>query len=108
MKMVRKVTLIAFLWIAVINSGQLGSLDTELRLHMAHAWWTGTEEVSPDYKPHERGELAAGVRGVGGKRYIAYDVGQPLLMLPGDWLGTQVQQLLPTVKSQYLLSLIHI
>ena len=102
MKIVRKVTLIAFLWIAVINSGQLGSLDTALRLHMAHAWWTGTEEVSPNYKPKERGEIAAGVRGVGGKRYIAYDVGQSLLMLPGDWLGTQIQQVLPTVKPEYL------
>lgn len=98
----RKIALIALLWITLINPGSFDLIDTELRLQMAHAWWTGTEEVSPKYKPHERGEIAAGVRGVGGKRYIAYDVGQSLLMLPGDWLGTQLQRLLPRVRTPNL------
>jgi hypothetical protein len=100
MKTSRKIALIALLWITVIDSGTLGSIDTKLRLKMAHAWWTGTEEVSPDYQPSERGDLLAGVKGVGGKRYISYDLGQSLLMLPGDWLGTQLYKRFPVVKSQ--------
>jgi hypothetical protein len=63
---------------------------------MAHAWWTGAEEVSlaPDYKPQSRLDNP-GVIGVGGKRYVPYDVGQPLLMLPGDWLGSQLHRVFP-------------
>ncbi|MEQ8757776.1 MAG: hypothetical protein RID09_30260 [Coleofasciculus sp. G1-WW12-02] len=34
MKTISKITLIAFLWIIVINSGTLGVLDTELRLQI--------------------------------------------------------------------------
>jgi hypothetical protein len=90
MKTIIKVIAIALLWLAVTFSGRLGTVDTILRLQMAHAWWTGTEEVSPDYQPKERGDLQAGVKGVGGKRYLAYDPGQSLLMLPGDWLGTKL------------------
>ncbi len=99
MKTVAKIALIALLWITVINSGTINR-DTDLRLRMAHAWWTGTSEVPLDYRPQERGDIRAGVKGVGGKRYIAYDVGQSILMLPGDWLGTQLYQLFPTVAEK--------
>jgi hypothetical protein len=102
MKTSTKIALIALLWITVINTGTLGSIDTRLRLEMAHAWWTGTEEVSPDYQPKFRGDLKAGVLGVGGRRYIAYEPGQSFLMLPGDWLGTQLHPWLPTVPSKDL------
>jgi hypothetical protein len=95
MKTVAKVVLITSLWLIVISNGALGSGDTYLRLQIAHAWWTGTEEVSTNYQPKERGEVAAGVLGVGGKRYIAYELGQPLLMLPGDWVATEIFQWFP-------------
>lgn len=102
MKTLIKVALISLLWCAAINSGDLGSIDTELRLHMAHAWWTGTEEVSPDYKPKTRIDLKVGVLGVEGKRYIAYDVGQSMLMLPGDWLATQLQRWIPWLSTTWI------
>jgi hypothetical protein len=97
MKIVIKVALIALLWITAINKGSLNG-DTLIRLKMAHAWWTGTEEVAPNYQPKLRGDLDAGVIGVEGKRYIAYDVGQSMLMLPGDWLGTQLHRWFPQFK----------
>ncbi|NES82152.1 MAG: hypothetical protein F6K10_12550 [Moorea sp. SIO2B7] len=102
MKTVTKIALISLLWLIVINSGNLGSLDTELRLQMSHAWWTGTEEVQlkPGYKLRIRGDIKAGIMGVDGKRYIAYEQGQSLLMLPGDWVGTQLHQFFPTIPSK--------
>lgn len=101
MKTVSKVTIIALLWVIVINSGIL-TLDTARRLHMAHAWWTGIAEVAPNYQPKNWEDIEAGVKGVGGKRYLAYDPGQSLLMLPGDWLGTQMHQFFQNVPAKTL------
>jgi len=108
MKILAKVVLIAFLWITVIQ-GNFGNLngDTNVRLHMAHAWWTGTEEVQlpPEHQATDRqgiNFIANGVRGVNGKRYVTYDVGQPMLMLPGDWVGSQLQQWLPFIPAEFL------
>jgi hypothetical protein len=81
--------------ITVVNRGTLGSVDTAIRLQMAHAWWTGTEEVDPNYKAKFRGDLQVGVIGVGGKRYLSYDLGQSILMLPSDWIGTQIHNFFP-------------
>lgn len=108
MKTVTKIALIALLWITTVSSGTLGTLDTDLRLQMAHAWWTGTPEVQipPGYKFKVRGDIIPGVMGVGGKRYIAYEEGQSLLMLPGDWLGTQFHQLSPTLPSKTIRALV--
>lgn len=104
MKTVTKIALISCLWLTVISSGTLGVIDSELRLQMAHAWWTGTEEVqiAPTAKPRERGDIRFGVVGTDGRRYISYEQGQSLLMLPGDWLGTQLQQWFPEIESQQL------
>lgn len=99
MKTAKKIALIAFLWILVVSSGTVGTLDTSLRLQMAHAWWTGTPEiVDLDYKPIIRGDIRSGIMGVDGKRYIAYEQGQSILMLPGDWVGTQVHRLFPALS----------
>ncbi|HEY9651835.1 MAG TPA: hypothetical protein V6C95_14305, partial [Coleofasciculaceae cyanobacterium] len=108
MKTVTKIALIALLWVTVVSSGTVGTLDTELRLQMAHAWWTSTPEVQirPNYKLKIRGDIVAGVIGVGGKRYIAYEEGQSMLMLPGDWLGTQLHQLFPTIPSKTIRELV--
>jgi hypothetical protein len=100
MKTLTKIALISLLWITVIQSGRIDTVDTILRLQMAHAWWTDTEEVSLDYQPVSPIDVRAGVKGVGGRRYIAYDVGQSLLMLPGDWLGTKLHQSFPKLGSE--------
>lgn len=102
MKTVTKVALIALLWITIINPANLPP-DTDVRLRMAHALWTGTEEVSlpPNYRPSSRLE-PVGVLGVDGKRYEHYDMGQSLLMLPADWIGTQLSKVFPSIKP-YLL-----
>jgi hypothetical protein len=67
MKTVTKVALIALLWITIINPANLPP-DTDVRLRMAHALWTGTEEVSlpPNYHPSSRLDRV-GVLGVDGK-----------------------------------------
>lgn len=108
MKHLKIVTLIALLWLIVINAGTLGVLDTELRLQMSHAWWTGTEEVqiSPDMQRKVRGDIRFGVIGVDNKRYIAYEQGQSILMLPGDWLGTQLSHVFPIFEERYWRELI--
>ncbi len=103
--MVIKVSLIAFLWVCIISSG-LVNADSDTRLKMAHAWWTGTSEVEV-YKPNNRGDqLFLGVIGKGGKRYVPYDLGQSLLMLPGDWLGTQLSPWFPKLGDRDLRGLI--
>ena len=94
-KTIVQVALISLLIVTVVNRGTLASIDTLVRLQMAHAWWTGTEEVDPSYQPRFRGDLLVGVTGNEGKRYLAYDPGQSILMLPGDWLGTQIHRLFP-------------
>lgn len=108
MKTVTKIALIALLWLTVINSGSLGTLDTDLRLQMANSWWTGTEEVRipPNYKLKVRGDIVAGIMGVGGKRYIAYEQGQSVLMLPGDWLGTQLHRWFPAIAEKDMRDLV--
>ncbi len=102
MKYLKHITLTAFLWLLVINAGTLGVLDTELRLQMANAWWTGKEEVqiTPNMIRKVRGDIRFGVIGTNDKRYIAYEQGQSLLMLPGDWLGTQVSKVLPVLNEK--------
>lgn len=102
MKTVSKVALIACLWLAVISTGTLGSIDTEVRLQLSHAWATGAEEIqiAPDQKARVRGDILYGVIGVGGKRYIHYDVGQSILMLPGDWIGSQLSHWFPNIESE--------
>lgn len=99
-----KVSVIALLWITIVNPGRIHS-DTLVRLQMSHAWWTGTEEVSSQYRPVERGDSIAGVS-VGGKRYGVYDPGQSLLMLPGDWVGTQLNRFFNVQSPQDLRPLV--
>ena len=81
MKTVIKVALIALLWITLINPGNLPP-DTDVRLQMSYALWTKTEEIPSS---SSRGTL-----GVQGKRYYFYDLGQSILMLPADWVGTRL------------------
>jgi hypothetical protein len=71
----------------VVQSGELGSADTMHRLQTAHSFWTSQPAVFPNEYPE------FGVHGRGGKLYDWYGIGQPLLMLPFDIIGTGIAKL---------------
>ena len=71
----------------VVQSGELGSADTMHRLQTAHSFWTSEPPVFPQEYPE------FGVHGRGGKLYDWYGMGQPLLMLPADVVGTYLERL---------------
>ena len=70
-----------------VQSGELGSADTTHRLQSAHAWWTSEPPVFPNEFPE------FGVHGRGGTLQSWYGMGQSLLMLPADLVGTWVERL---------------
>jgi len=69
------------------QSGELGSADTQHRLHSTHALWTSDPPVFPDEYPE------FGIHGRGGKLQSWYGIGQSLLMLPADVVGTYIERL---------------
>jgi len=71
----------------VVQSGELGTSDTMHRLQTAHSFWTSEPSVFPDEYPE------FGVHGRRGKLFDWYGVGQPLLMLPADVVGTYIERL---------------
>ncbi|HEV2277963.1 MAG TPA: hypothetical protein VGS02_07295, partial [Acidobacteriaceae bacterium] len=75
--------LIAF----VVQSGELGSADTMHRLQSTHAFWTSEPPVFPNEYPE------FGIHGRGGKLQSWYGIGQSLLLLPADLIGTAVEKL---------------
>ncbi len=75
--------LIAFL----VQSGDLDSVDTARRLQTTHSFWTSAPPVLPNDYPE------FGLRGRGGKIYAWYGIGQSLLMLPADMVGTGLEKL---------------
>jgi hypothetical protein len=79
--------LVAGLLAFVVQSGELGSADTMHRLQTAHSFWTSEAAVLPNEYPE------FGVHGRGGKLYDWYGIGQPLLMLPADIVGTYLEKL---------------
>ena len=79
--------LTAGLLACVVQSGELGSSDTMHRLQATHSFWSSEPPVFPPEYPE------FGVHGRGGKLYGWYGIGQSLLMLPADILGTWVERL---------------
>jgi hypothetical protein len=75
--------LIAF----AVQSGELGTSDTTHRLQATHALWTAQPPVFPEEYPD------FGVHGRDGKLQSWYGIGQSLLMLPADVVGTYLEQL---------------
>jgi hypothetical protein len=71
----------------VVQSGELGSADTMHRLQTAHSFWTSEPPVFPQEYPE------FGVHGRGGKLFDWYGIGQPLLMLPADIVGSYIERL---------------
>ena len=79
--------LAAGLLACVVQSGELGTADTQHRLQSAHSWWTAEPPVFPDEYPE------FGVHGRGGNLQSWYGIGQSLLLFPVDVLGTYVERL---------------
>ncbi len=79
--------LTAFLTAFVVQSGELGTSDTTHRLQATHSFWTseppGFTEEYPEFGRHGRN----------GKLYGSYGMGQSLLMLPSDVVGTYAARL---------------
>jgi hypothetical protein len=68
----------------VVQSGELGTSDTAHRLQATHWLWTSEPQVFPNEYPE------FGLHGRGGRLYSWYGIGQSLLMLPADLLGTWI------------------
>jgi hypothetical protein len=75
--------LIAF----VVQSGDVDSVDTARRLQTTHSFWTSAPPVLPGDYPD------FGLRGRDGRIYAWYGMGQSLLMLPADAVGTYLEKL---------------
>jgi len=70
-----------------VQSGDLDSVDTTRRLQTTHSFWTSAPPViQGDYPDF-------GLRGRNGKIYAWYGMGQSLLMLPADIVGTYIEKL---------------
>ena len=69
----------------VVQSGEVGTADTTHRLQTTHWLWTSDPQVFPYEYPE------FGLRGRGGRLYSWYGIGQSLLMLPADLLGTWIE-----------------
>jgi hypothetical protein len=68
----------------VVQSGELGTSDTTHRLQTTHWLWTS----EPQVLPYEYPEF--GIHGRGARIYSWYGIGQSLLMLPSDLVGTWI------------------
>src|SRR5271156_4012344 len=68
----------------VVQSGELGTADTMHRLQTTHWLWTSQPQVLPNEYPE------FGLHGRGGNIYSWYGIGQSLLMLPADLIGSWI------------------
>jgi hypothetical protein len=68
----------------VVQSGELGTSDTTHRLQTTHWLWTSQPQVLPAEHPE------FGIPGRGGRIYSQFGIGQSLLMLPADVVGTWI------------------
>src|SRR5262245_66683698 len=62
----------------ILETGDLGSVDTSCRLQVAHSLWTSDPQVDPD-NPNEYFPI-----GRDGQRQAPWGIGQSLAMLPAD------------------------
>jgi hypothetical protein len=79
--------IITALFTFLIQSGELGTSDTTHRLQVTHSLWTGEPQVFPNEYPE------FGLHGRGGHLYAWYGIGQSLLMLPADLVGSAASHL---------------
>jgi hypothetical protein len=71
----------------LIQSGELGTSDTTHRLQVTHSLWTSEPQVFANEYPE------FGIHGRGGRLYASYGIGQSLLMLPADLIGSAAVRL---------------
>jgi hypothetical protein len=76
--------LVAGILAFVVQSGELGTADTMHRLQTTHWLWTSEPQVFPNEYPE------FGLHGRGGQLYSWYGIGQSLIMLPADLVGTWI------------------
>jgi len=76
--------IVAGLLAFVVQSGELGTADTMHRLQATHWLWTSEPQVFPNEYPE------FGLHGRGGQLFSWYGIGQSLLMLPADLVGTGI------------------
>src|SRR5579859_2791081 len=74
--------LTAGLLACVVQSGELGTADTMHRLQTTHWMWTSQPQVFASEYPE------FGLHGRDGQLFSWYGIGQSLLMLPADLVGT--------------------
>ena len=79
--------LVSALLAFVVQSGELGTADTTHRLQATHWIWTSQPQVFPFEYPE------FGLVGRGGRIYGWFGIGQSLLMLPADLVGTAIANL---------------
>ncbi len=79
--------LVAVLTAFALQSGEIGTSDTQHRLQTAHSFWTSEPPVYPQDYPE------FGIHGRGGRLYGWYGIGQSLLLLPSDVIGTLLERL---------------
>ncbi|MGB9197699.1 MAG: hypothetical protein WCB53_12330 [Terriglobales bacterium] len=79
--------LISALLALVVQSGELGTADTMHRLQTTHWMWTSQPQVLPNEYPE------FGLVGRSGRIYAWFGIGQSLLMLPADLIGTAMAHL---------------
>jgi hypothetical protein len=79
--------LVAVLAAFAVQSGEIGSSDSQHRLQAAHSFWTSEPPVLPQEYPE------FGIHGRDGRLYGWYGIGQSLVLLPADVIGTYLQRL---------------
>jgi hypothetical protein len=77
-----RLVVLAYVACILIQSGGLGGIDPYRRLGATHAFWTSAPPVDPGAYP------GFGIRGRGGVIQTWFGMGQSLVMLPGDIVGT--------------------
>ncbi|MBL0159085.1 MAG: hypothetical protein IPP47_18525 [Bryobacterales bacterium] len=71
--------LLTALTAALVNPGNMGSLDPSRRLQQAHSWWTDEPEVGPE--PYNQIWGAPDRQGL---KRATFGMGHPLILLPAD------------------------
>lgn len=79
--------LTALLAALLLQSGEMGSVDTSMRLQNTHSFWTS----EPPVRPEDYSEF--GLVGRKGRIHGWYGIGQSILMLPFDIAGTYLARL---------------
>ena len=79
-----RLAVLAYVTCILVQSGGLGSLDTSVRLEATHALWTSEPPLDSSTNPAEA------TPGRNGVIQNNFGMGQSLVMIPGDIIGTAI------------------